>query len=152
MTGIAPVEFLWALGLDMILAVSAIVGYGLLRCALITATHRFRVRTGIKADRLAADARAGSQTREQLIAMADIAYHPLAPWLVIVGVAVGLFLPRPVGRRMLEENPVVERPGSLQEYSPVEGAVVYRPGNRQSAGDPAGGPAGRSGAAAGFLS
>ena len=71
-----------------------VVGYGLLRWRLMVATHDFRTRAGCAADRLAADARVDQQTRSALSTLADRAYRPTTPWLLLVCAAIAVFLPR----------------------------------------------------------
>ncbi len=115
MTEVAIVELLWVLAHDALWIVAAVVGYGLLRCALITATHQFRTRTGMEADSLAADARVGRKSREFLVGMADMAYHPFTPWLVIVGMTVGLFAPSSIGERMIEDIRASNDPTILED-------------------------------------
>ena len=71
-----------------------VVGYGLLRWRLMAATHDFRTRAGCEADRLAADARVDQQTRSALSTLADRAYRPTTPWLLLVCAVIAVFLPR----------------------------------------------------------
>ena len=73
--------------------VAAVVAYGLLRLRLMRATHEFRVRAGCEADDWAQDPRVSPDVRTTLRALADMAYRPAAPWLVLLGMLVGTILP-----------------------------------------------------------
>lgn len=115
MTEVAIAEFLWVLAHDVLWIVAAVVGYGLLRCALLTATHQFRIRTGMAADSMATDVRVSKELREFLVGMADMAYHPFTPWLVFVGMTAGLFAPSSVGERMMEGIREANDPAVLED-------------------------------------
>ena len=73
--------------------VAAVVAYGLLRLRLMRATHEFRVRAGCEADDWAQDPRVSPDVRATLRALADMAYRPAAPWLVLLGLSVVMILP-----------------------------------------------------------
>ena len=73
--------------------VAAVVAYELLRWRLVLATHEFRTRAGCEADRWAADPRVHPRMRTTLTAIADNAYRPSAPWIVLSGWVFMLFLP-----------------------------------------------------------
>lgn len=73
--------------------VGAVVAYGLLRWRLIQATHEFRVRTGCEADRLAADPLVGPRMQRSLSGLADLAYRPAAPWILLIGLIVAVVFP-----------------------------------------------------------
>ena len=73
--------------------VAAVIVYELLRWRLLEATHEFRTRAGCEADRWARDSRVHPQMRALLPAIADNAYRPMTPWLVLLGWTVALFLP-----------------------------------------------------------
>ena len=85
MTELLPIEIVY-----VILVVG---GYELLRWRLLTATHEFRTRAGCEADRWAEDPRAHPDMRTFLPAVADKAYRPLTPWIVLAGWTVALFMP-----------------------------------------------------------
>lgn len=73
--------------------VAAVAAYELLRWRLVLATHEFRTRAGCEADRWAADPRVHPRMRTTLTAIADNAYRPSAPWIVLAGWVVALFMP-----------------------------------------------------------
>ena len=68
--------------------------YALLRWRLMWATHEFRVQTGCEADRWARDSRVEPAIRTSLAGLADMAYRPFTPWLVLLGLTVAMLLPR----------------------------------------------------------
>lgn len=78
-----------------------VILYGLLRWRLMVATHDFRARVGCEADRWADDERLDGRTRAVLSDLADRAYRPTTPWLILLGVVIVVFLP-PRGTSGLE--------------------------------------------------
>ena len=70
-----------------------VILYGLLRWRLMVATHDFRTRVGCEADRWADDECLDGRTRAALSALADRAYRPTTPWLVLLGLVIAVFLP-----------------------------------------------------------
>ncbi len=70
-----------------------VVLYGLLRWRLMAATHDFRTRAGCEADRWATDERVDERTRAVLSALADRAYRPTTPWLLLLCAVIAVFLP-----------------------------------------------------------
>ena len=74
--------------------VAGVAVYALLRWCLMWATHEFRVQTGCEADRWARDSRVEPAIRASLAGLADTVYRPLTPWLVLLGLAVAMLLPR----------------------------------------------------------
>lgn len=74
--------------------VAGVAVYALLRWCLMWATHEFRVQTGCEADRWARDSRVEPAIRTSLAGLADTVYRPLTPWLVLLGLAVAMLLPR----------------------------------------------------------
>ena len=73
--------------------IAAVFAYGLLRWRLMQVTHEFRVRVGCEADRWAEDLRVNPMIRTSLMGLADMAYRPVAPWLILFGLVVAVFLP-----------------------------------------------------------
>lgn len=63
--------------------VAVVIAYELLRWLLVAVTHRFRLEAGCDADRWAGDSRVDSRTQSVLTALADMAYRPAAPWLML---------------------------------------------------------------------
>lgn len=63
----------------------AVIGYGLLRWRLIAVTQDFRIKVGIQADQWGRDERVHPQVRSALPVLADMAFRPATPWLVLVG-------------------------------------------------------------------
>ena len=57
------------------------------------ATHEFRVRAGCEADDWAQDPRVNPDVRASLPVLADMAYRPSAPWLVLLGLLVVMVVP-----------------------------------------------------------
>ena len=62
-----------------------VIGYGLLRWRLIAVTQDFRIKIGIQADQWGRDERVHPQVRSALPILADMAFRPATPWLVLVG-------------------------------------------------------------------
>ena len=73
--------------------IAAVFAYGLLRWRLMRVTHEFRVRVGCEADRWAEDLRVNPMIRTSLMGLADMAYRPATPWLILLGLIVAVFLP-----------------------------------------------------------
>ena len=73
--------------------VAGVAVYALLRWRLMWATHEFRVQTGCEADRWARDSRVEPAIRTSLAGLADMAYRPFTPWLVLLGLTVAMLLP-----------------------------------------------------------
>lgn len=71
----------------------AVIGYGLFRWRLIAATQDFRNKIGIQADRWGRDERVDPQVRNTLPFLADMAFRPATPWLVLVGLANAMRTP-----------------------------------------------------------
>lgn len=73
--------------------IGAVIAYGLLRLRMMKATHEFRIRVGCEADRWAEDPRVDLMVRASLTSLADMAYRPVTPWLVLFGLIVAVLLP-----------------------------------------------------------
>ena len=73
--------------------------YALLCWCLMWVTHEFRVRAGCEADRWSRDARVVPAMRRSLAGLADMAYRPLTPWLLLFGLTVAVSLPRRIVER-----------------------------------------------------
>ena len=73
--------------------IGAVIAYGLLRLGMMKATHEFRIRVGCEADRWAEDPRVDPRVRASLTGVADMAYRPATPWLVLSGLTVAVLLP-----------------------------------------------------------
>lgn len=73
--------------------IGAVIAYGLLRLRMMKATHEFRIRVGCEADRWAEDPRVDPMVRASLTSLADMAYRPVTPWLVLCGLIVAVLLP-----------------------------------------------------------
>lgn len=71
----------------------AVIGYGLFRWRLIAATQDFRIKIGIRADRWGQDERVDPQVRNALPVLADMAFRPATPWLVLVGLINAMLTP-----------------------------------------------------------
>ena len=72
---------------------AGVLVYGLLRWRLMHVTHELRVRAGCEADRWAEDSRLDPKIQKSLALLADAAYRPATPWIVLSGLAAGMFLP-----------------------------------------------------------
>ena len=72
---------------------AAVIAYGLIRRRLMRATHEFRVRAGCEADRWAENPKVEPRMRASLSGLADMAYRPLAPWALLLGLVIATFLP-----------------------------------------------------------
>ena len=77
----------------IVCVIGAVIAYGLLRLRMMKATHEFRTRVGCEADRWAEDPRVDPRVRASLMGLADMAYRPAAPWLVLSGLIVAVLLP-----------------------------------------------------------
>ena len=71
----------------------AVIAYGLIRWRLMRATHEFRVQVGCEADRWAENPKVEPRIRTSLSGLADMAYRPLTPWALLIGLIVATFLP-----------------------------------------------------------
>ena len=71
----------------------AVIGYGLFRWRLIAATQDFRKKIGIQADRWGRDERVDPQVRNTLPFLADMAFRPATPWLVLGGLIIAMLTP-----------------------------------------------------------
>ena len=71
----------------------AVITYGLIRLRLMRATHEFRVQVGCEADRWAENPKVEPRMRASLNHLADMAYRPLTPWALLIGLIVAMFLP-----------------------------------------------------------
>ena len=72
---------------------AVVLAYGLLRWRVMHVTHGFRVRVACEADRRAEDSRVDPRIRESLALLADAAYRPATPWIILLGLSVAPFLP-----------------------------------------------------------
>ena len=76
----------------------------------MSATHDSRARVGREADRWAEDPRVDPKVRESIVLLADAAYRPATPWIILPGVIVGMVSssgrPHAVG---LSDDPEVSR-------------------------------------------
>lgn len=70
--------------------IAAVIAYGLLRWCWMSATHDSRARVGREADRWAEDPRVDPKVRESIVLLADAAYRPATPWIILLGVIVGM--------------------------------------------------------------
>lgn len=88
--------------------VAAIVAYGLLRWRWMRATQDFRIRVGRKADLLAEGPRVKPWVRASLAGLADMAYRPMVPWFLLLGLAIAMILPfRELDHSEFSDDPVV---------------------------------------------
>lgn len=71
----------------------AVIGYGLLRWRLIAVTQDFRIKTGVRADQWGRDERIHPQVRSTLPVLADMAFRPATPWLVLLGLISAMLTP-----------------------------------------------------------
>ena len=67
----------------LVWAFGAVVVYGLLRWRLMLATHEFRVRTGAEAYALGQQADPKQPEGRVLVFLAERAYRPTTPWLLV---------------------------------------------------------------------
>ena len=74
-------------------AFAVVIVYGLLRWRLMRATHEYRVQAGCEADRWAENPKVEPRIRASLSGLADMAYRPLTPWALLVGLIVAMFSP-----------------------------------------------------------
>lgn len=72
---------------------AGVLAYGLLRWGLMHVTHEFRVRAGCEADRWAEDSRLDPKIRKSLAFLADAAYRPATPWIVLICLVAAMLLP-----------------------------------------------------------
>ncbi len=99
-----------AIQLKIAWAIAAVIAYGLFRWRWMSATHDFRARVGREADRWAEDPRVDPKVRESIVLLADAAYRPATPWIILLGVIVGMVSSpgRPHAVR-LSDDPEVSR-------------------------------------------
>lgn len=71
----------------------AVIGYGLFRWRLIAVTQDFRIEVGIRADQWGRDERVDPQMRNALPILADMAFKPATPWLVLGGLINAMLMP-----------------------------------------------------------
>ena len=89
-------------------AVVAVVAYGLLRWRWMRATQDFRIRAGCEADLRADDLRVKPWVRASMAGLADMAYRPMVPWLLLSGLVIVMILPfRKLDHSELSDDPVV---------------------------------------------
>lgn len=89
-------------------AVVAVVAYGLLRWRWMRATQDFRIRAGCEADLRADDPHVKPWVRASLAGLADKAYRPMAPWLLLLGLVIVMILPvRKLDHSEFSDDPVV---------------------------------------------
>ena len=79
--------------------VAGLAIYALLCWRLMRGTHEFRVRAGCEAVRWARDSRVAPAVQRSLAGLADMAYRPLTPWLLLFALTVAVSLPRRIGER-----------------------------------------------------
>ena len=98
-----------------------VIGYGLLRWRLMLATREFQLRAGCEADDWAADSRVAADARRSLTRLADMAYRPFTPWLVLLALTVATVLPpwRP------RDSHVSDDAGVAAEVSRVRLKLVF---------------------------
>lgn len=72
---------------------AAVIAYGLIRLRLMRATHEFRVQVGCEAGRWAENPKVEPRMRASLNRLADMAYRPLTPWALLIGLIVATFSP-----------------------------------------------------------
>ena len=85
MTEPVLIKIAWVIGI--------VIAYGFVRLRMMKATHEFRIRVGCEADRWAEDHRVDPRVRASLTGLADMAYRPATPWLVLSGLIVAVLLP-----------------------------------------------------------
>lgn len=73
----------------------AVVLYGLLRWRLMVATHEFRVRAGVEAGAFARDAEAEQAEGREQAFLAERAYRPTTPWLLVLSLLGAVLRPNP---------------------------------------------------------
>lgn len=78
-------KLIWAFG--------AVIVYGLFKWRLMVATHEFRVRTGVEACAFARDADGVRAEGRVLAFLAERAYWPTTPWLLIVSLLGAVLRP-----------------------------------------------------------
>lgn len=78
-------KLIWAFG--------GVIVYGLFRWRLMVATHEFRVRTGVEACAFARDADGVRAEGRVLAFLAERAYWPTTPWLLIVSLLGAVLRP-----------------------------------------------------------
>ncbi len=71
----------------------AVVGYGLLRWRLMVVTQDFRIKIGKQADQWGQDGRVNPQLRAALPLLADMAFKPTTPWLILSGLITAMLMP-----------------------------------------------------------
>lgn len=87
---------------------SAVVVYGLLRWRLMRATHEFRIRAGADACAFSRNADATRAEGRVLAFLAEKAYRPTTPWLLVLALIGGVVRPnlgqRPVPHEVQQLN------------------------------------------------
>ena len=78
------------LPIEIVYLAIVVVAYEALRWRLSVVTHEFRVRAGCEADDWAGDSRVEPHARATLSALADGAYRPATPWLVLLALVVAI--------------------------------------------------------------
>lgn len=93
-------ELAWVFG--------TVIVYGLLRWRLMVATHEFRVRTGVAACAFARNADATRAEGRELAFLAERAYRPTTPWLLVLALLGAVLRPnsgrRPAPQEMRQLN------------------------------------------------
>ena len=79
----------------------AVIGYGVFRWRLIAVTQDFRIKVGIRADRWGQDERVDPQVRGTLPILADMAFRPATPWLILVGLINAMLMPVRKGHKAI---------------------------------------------------
>ena len=76
----------------------AVVVYGLLRWRLMCATHEFRIRAGVDACAFSQEVAAKGAEGRVLALLAERAYRPTTPWLLVLALIGGVVRPN-LGQR-----------------------------------------------------
>lgn len=87
----------------LVWAFGAVVVYGLLRWRLMVVTHEFRVRTGAEAYALGQQADPKRPEGRALMSLAERAYRPTTPWLLVFAL-IGAVLRPNASRRSPARN------------------------------------------------
>lgn len=85
MVDLILIKLAWVVGI--------VVAYGLLRWRLMSATHLFRVRVGLEANRMAHDRDVDAADRRKFAWLAERAYRPTTPWLLVVTLLLAVLSP-----------------------------------------------------------
>ena len=101
--------------------VAAVVAYGLLRWRWMRATQDFRIRVGCEADLRADDSRVKPRAQASLAGLADTAYRPLAPWLLLLGLVIVMTLPV----RKLDHSEFSDDPDVAAEVGRLKVELVF---------------------------